>query len=276
MTPLRLKDGTDMPRLGQGSWRMGEDPARRAEEVAALRAGLDLGLTLIDTAEMYGEGGAEEVVAEAIAGRRGGVFLVSKVYPHNASRRGLPQALERSLKRLRVERLDLYLLHWRGAVPLAETVEAMERAREAGKIARWGVSNLDVADLRELGPALPACAADQVLLNLEHRGPEYDLLPFCEARGIAVMAYSPVGQGGALLRHPALRRLAAARGATPAQVALAWTLSRPGVVSIPKASSLDHVRQNAAVREMVLTAEELAALDAAFPPPRRKRGLAML
>lgn len=276
MTPMRLRDGTAFPRLGQGTWRMGEDGTRRAEEVAALRAGLDLGLTLIDTAEMYGEGGAEKVVAEAIAGRREEVFLVSKVYPHNASRRGLPQALERSLKRLKVERLDLYLLHWRGSVPLTETVEAMERARAAGKIARWGVSNLDVEDLLELEAALPDCATDQVLLNLEHRGPEFDLLPFCATQEMPVMAYSPVGQGGALLRHPALVKLAATRGATPGQVALAWTLSRPGVVSIPKASSLAHVRENAAAADIVLTPEELAALDAAFPPPRRKQELAIL
>jgi diketogulonate reductase-like aldo/keto reductase len=175
-----------------------------------------------------------------------------------------------------VECLDLYLLHWRGSVPLAETVEAMERMRAAGKILRWGVSNLDVEDLEELGPALADCATDQVLLNLEHRGPEFDLLPFCAARGMPVMAYSPVGQGGALLRHPALRAIAAARGATPAQVAIAWTLSRPGVVSIPKAVRLKHVRENAAAGAMVLSAEELAALDAAFPPPRRKRALAML
>jgi diketogulonate reductase-like aldo/keto reductase len=276
MTTLRLRDGTEIPRLGQGTWRMGEDRARRAEEVAALRLGLDLGLTLIDTAEMYGEGEAERVVAEAIAGRREEVFLVSKVYPHNASRRGLPQALERSLKRLKVERLDLYLLHWRGSVPLAETVEAMERARAAGKIARWGVSNLDVEDLLELEAALPDCATDQVLLNLEHRGPEFDLLPICATQGMPVMAYSPVGQGGALLRHKALVQLAAARGATPAQLALAWTLSLPGVVSIPKASTLAHVRENAAVRDITLTPAELAALDAAFPPPRRKQQLAML
>ncbi len=276
MTTLRLRDGTNMPRLGQGTWRMGEKRAQRAEEVAALRLGLDLGLTLIDTAEMYGEGEAERVVAEAISGRRDEVFLVSKVYPQNASRRGLPQALERSLKRLRVERLDLYLLHWRGGVALTETVGAMERMREAGKIARWGVSNLDVDDLLELEAALPDCTTDQVLLNLEHRGPEFDLLPFCATQEMPVMAYSPVGQGGALLRHPALVKLAAARGATAAQVALAWTLSLPGVVSIPKATTLAHVRENAAARDITLTAKELAALDAAFPPPRVKQPLATL
>jgi diketogulonate reductase-like aldo/keto reductase len=276
MTGLRLPGGGEFPRLGMGTWRMGERARDRAAEVAALRLGLDLGMTLIDTAEMYGEGGAEEVVGEAIRGRREAVFLVSKVYPHNASRRALPEACARSLKRLGVECLDLYLLHWRGAVPLAETVEAMERMRAAGMIRRWGVSNLDVADLEELGPGLAQCATDQVLLNLQHRGAEYDLLPFCAARGMPVMAYSPLGQGGALLRHPALRAVAAARGATPAQVAIAWTLSRPGVVSIPKAVDPGHVRQNAAAAEIVLAPEELAALDAAFPPPKRKRPLAML
>lgn len=281
MRSITFADGTSVAALGQGTWHMGERAANRKAEVTALRAGLDLGLTLIDTAEMYAEGGAEEVVGEAIAGRRAEVFLVSKVYPHNASRRGLPQACERSLRRLGVECLDLYLLHWRGSVPLEDTVEAMERMRAAGKIARWGVSNLDVEDLEELGPALADCATDQVLLNLEHRGPEHDLLPFCAARGMPVMAYSPVGQGlgpggGALLRHPGLAAVARARGATPAQIALAWTLSRPGVISIPKATSLSHLRENAAAREIILTAEEQAALDAAFPPPRRKRPLAML
>jgi diketogulonate reductase-like aldo/keto reductase len=276
MSKVRLPDGTEVPALGQGTWHMGERGSDRKAEVAALRLGIELGLTLIDTAEMYGEGGAEEVTAEAIAGQRDEVFLVSKVYPHNASRRGLPQACERSLQRLRTETIDLYLLHWRGSVALADTVEAMERMRAAGKIRHWGVSNLDVDDLEELGPALADCTTDQVLLNLEHRGPEYDLLPFCAGRGMPVMAYSPVGQGGSLLRHPELVKVAKARGATPAQVALAWTLSRPGVISIPKATTPAHVRLNAAAGEMVLTAEEHAALDAAFPPPKRKRSLAML
>lgn len=276
MAHVTLPDGTEIPALGQGTWHMGERGSDRKAEAAALRLGLDLGLTLIDTAEMYAEGGAEEVVAEAIAGQRDKVFLVSKVYPHNASRGGLPQACERSLRRLGVETIDLYLLHWRGSIPLADTVQAMERMQAAGKIRYWGVSNLDVNDLEELGPALADCATDQVLLNLEHRGPEYDLLPFCAARGMPVMAYSPVGQGGALLRHPALVDIAKARGATPAQVALAWTLSKPGVVSIPKATRPEHVRANAAAAEMALTAQEHAALDAAFPPPRRKRALAML
>ncbi|MBY0331131.1 MAG: aldo/keto reductase [Acetobacteraceae bacterium] len=277
MTVVRLPDGTEVPALGQGTWHMGERGARRAQEAAALRLGLDLGMTLIDTAEMYAEGGAEEVVAEAITGRRDEVFIVSKVYPHNAGGAKLKAACERSLKRLRVEAIDLYLLHWRGSVPLADTVEGFERMRAEGRIRRWGVSNLDLDDLEELGAALPDCAANQVLYSLEHRGIEHDLLPFCRGRGMPVMAYSPVGQGGALLRNRALGEVARRHGATPAQVAIAWTLRSPGgVISIPKAADPEHVRQNAAARDIALTAEDLAALDAAFPPPARKRPLAML
>ncbi|SDB15076.1 aldo/keto reductase [Belnapia rosea] len=273
---VELADGTLVPTLGQGTWHMGERGADRRREAEALRLGLDLGMTLIDTAEMYAEGGAEEVVAEAIAGRRSDVFLVSKVYPHNAGGRKLVAALERSLARLRTEFLDLYLLHWRGSVPLEDTVEAMERMREAGKIHRWGVSNLDIDDLEELGPALADCATDQVLYNLEHRGVEFDLLPFCQRHRMPVMAYSPVGQGGALLRHPALQAVAERLGATPAQVAIAWTLRQPQVISIPKAADAAHIRLNAAAAGLRLAPEDLAALDAAFPPPRRKRALAML
>jgi diketogulonate reductase-like aldo/keto reductase len=276
MAPITLADGTEVPALGQGTWNMGERGSDRRREADALRLGLDLGMTLIDTAEMYAEGGAEEVVAEAIAGRRSDVFLVSKVYPHNAGGRKLETALERSLRRLRTESLDLYLLHWRGSVPLEDTVAAMERMHAAGKIRRWGVSNLDVDDLEELGPALADCAADQVLYNLEHRGVEFDLLPFCRERRMPVMAYSPVGQGGALLRHPTLQGVARRLGATPAQVAIAWTLRQGGVISIPKAADAVHVRLNAAAGDLQLAPEDLAALDAAFPPPRRKRALAML
>jgi diketogulonate reductase-like aldo/keto reductase len=277
MASARLPDGTEVPALGQGTWRMGERGADRRAEAAALRLGLDLGMALIDTAEMYAEGGAEEVVAEAIAGRRDEAFVVSKVYPHNAGGRRLEAACERSLKRLRVDTIDLYLLHWRGSFPLADTVEGFERMRGAGKIRRWGVSNLDVDDLEELGAALADCAADQVLYSLENRGIEHDLLPFCRDRGMPVMAYSPVGQGGALLRHPALRAVAARHGgATPAQVAIAWTLRAPGVVSIPKASDPEHVRLNAAARDLRLTEADLAELDAAFLPPERKQRLAML
>jgi diketogulonate reductase-like aldo/keto reductase len=255
---------------------MGEDRTRRAAEADALRAGLDLGMSLIDTAEMYGEGGAEEVVGDAITGRHDGVFIVSKVYPHNATRRGVVAACERSLKRLRIETIDLYLLHWRGSVPLAETVVGFEALRQAGKIRRWGVSNLDVDDLEELGVALADCAADQVLHSLEHRGAEFDLLPFCAKRAMPVMAYSPVGQGGRMLRNPALANIAARHGKSTAQIAIAWTLRQPGVVSIPKAAKLAHVRENAAAWEISLSVEDIAELDAAFPPPRRKRPLAML
>jgi len=269
-------DGTETPNLGQGTWKMGERGADRAAEAAALQLGLDLGMTLIDTAEMYAEGGAEEVVGAAIAGRRDEVFLVSKAYPQNAGRRSLGAACARSLRRLGTDRLDLYLLHWRGGIPLAETVEAMQALVRAGSILRWGVSNLDVDDLEELGQGLASCATDQVLWNLTARGVEFDLLPFCARRNMPVMAYSPIGQGGALLRNPALGRIAARHGATPAQVALAFVLARPGVVAIPKASSAEHVRENAAARELTLASADLAELDAAFPPPKRKRALEML
>lgn len=277
MNSVTLPDGTTVPALGQGTWHMGERGANRAREADALRLGMDLGMTLIDTAEMYADGGAEEVVAEATAGRRDAAFVVSKVYPHNAGGAKLQAACERSLKRLRIETIDLYLLHWRGSIPLADTVRAMERMQQAGKIRRWGVSNLDVDDLEELGAGLADCATDQVLYSLEHRGIEHDLLPFCRARGMPVMAYSPVGQGGKLLRNPALAEVAQRHGATPAQVAIAWTLRAPGgVISIPKASDPEHVRQNAKAGEIVLTEADLATLDAAFPPPKRKRPLAML
>ncbi|WP_159996188.1 aldo/keto reductase [Roseomonas sp. 18066] len=276
MNRIALPDGTTVPALGQGTWKMGERGADRAAEARSLRLGLDLGLTLIDTAEMYADGGAEEVVAEAIAGRRQDAFLVSKAYPQNASAARLPRACEASLKRLNTDVLDLYLLHWRGSVPLGETVEAMEQLVAAGKILRWGVSNLDVEDLEELGPGLSACATDQVLYNLEARGVEFDLLPYAARLKMPVMAYSPVGQGGALLRHPALSRIASRQGATPAQIALAWTLRGDGVISIPKASSEAHLRENAEVWKIVLTPEDLAELDTAFAPPKRKHALAML
>ncbi len=273
-----LPDGTQVPALGQGTWHMGETRREQAAEVAALRLGIELGMTLIDTAEMYGDGGAEQVVAEATEGQRERVFIVSKVMPHNASRRGTVAACERSLKRLRTDRIDLYLLHWQGAHPLAETLEGFAALLASGKIARWGVSNLDTAELAELAglPGGGACATDQVLYNLGARGIEFDLLPWCTERGMPVMAYSPVGQGGSLLRNPALRGVAERRGATPAQVALAWTLRHPGTISIPKASDLAHVRENAAAATLSLGPDDLAALDAAFPPPRRKQHLDML
>ena len=263
--------------LGQGSWGMGEKPGRRAAEVAALRRGLELGLTLIDTAEMYGEGGAEEVVGEAVAGRRDSVFLVSKVYPHNASAKGTLAACERSLRRLRTDWLDLYLLHWRGAHPLAETVAAFERLRRDGKIRHWGVSNLDTDEMAELAaaPGGAGCATDQVLYNLVRRGPEWDLLPWCRERGMPVMAYSPIEQGR-LRTNGILAEIGREIGAAPFQVALAWVLAQPGMLAIPKASRLDHVEANAAACDLVLTDEQLARIDREFPPPKAKRSLAML
>jgi diketogulonate reductase-like aldo/keto reductase len=278
MRTIRFPDGRAVPAIGQGTWHMGESARDRAAEVAALRRGLDLGLSLIDTAEMYGEGGAEEVVGEAIAGRRDGVFVVSKAYPNNAGRTTLPRACERSLRRLRVERIDLYLLHWRGSVPLAETVEGFEALRAAGKIAAWGVSNFDTDDMEELAATAggDACAANQVLYNPSARGIEFDLLPWCGARAMPVMAYTPLGQAGRMLHAPALATVAARRAATPAQVALAWAIRRSGVVAIPKARDLAHVERNAAALSLELDADDLAAIDAAFPPPRRKQPLGML
>ena len=274
---IALPDGTTMPKLGLGTWRMGERKNRRADEIAALQLGLDLGMSLIDTAEMYGEGGAEELVADAIHGRRDEVFLVSKVYPHNASRAGAVAACERSLKRLRTDRLDLYLLHWRGSHPLAETIAGFEALKRAGKIKRWGVSNLDVADMEELA-ALPggkAVAANQVLYNLGRRGIELTLLPWCLEKRVPIMAYTPLEP--ALGRpNAALAKIGKAHGLAPAQVALAWVLAREGVCTIPKAASPAHVRENRAVLDAQLTAEDVAALDAAFPPPRKPGALEMI
>lgn len=274
MNTVTFADGTRVPAIGQGTWRLGEDRTERKREVAALREGIARGLTLIDTAEMYGEGGSEEVVGEAIAGLRDQVFLVSKVYPHNASRRGIPEACERSLKRLRSDCLDLYLLHWRGEYPLEETVEAFARLREAGKIRRWGVSNFDLDDMHELNEA--ACASNQVQYSLEERGIEWDLLPWCQEQHMPLMAYCPVGQGGRLLRHRALAEIASRHDATPARVALAWLIHQPGVIAIPKAVEPLHVRDNAAALQLRLDAEDLQRLDAAFPPPTRKRHLAIV
>ena len=272
MRTVTLPDGAEAPALGQGTWRMGERGDPKAE-AAALRLGLDLGMTLIDTAEMYGDGASERVVGQAIAGRRGEAFLVSKVYPQNANRRAMARACEASLQRLGVEQLDLYLLHWRGGTTLAETVEAFERLRGAGKIARWGVSNLDVDDMTELGPG---AAANQVLYNPSSRGIEFDLLPWCAERRIPVMAYSPVGQGGALLRNPVLAEVARGHGATPAQVAIAWSMRLPGIIAIPKASDARHVRENAEAADLALTPGDLATIDAAFPPPQTRQPLEML
>jgi diketogulonate reductase-like aldo/keto reductase len=266
--------GINVPVIGQGTWQMGEDRSRHTAEVAALRQGIELGMTLIDTAEMYAEGGAELVVAEAIAGQRDKVFLVSKVYPHNASRKGIPQACERSLKRLDTDHIDLYLLHWRGQYPLEETVEAFERLREAGKIGRWGVSNFDVDDLQEL--AAPACATNQVLYNLEERGIEFDLLPWCQQHHMPVMAYCPIGQGGKMLANATLKQVAARHGVTPAQVSLAWLLRQDGVIAIPKAVRPEHVQLNAQAARLQLEAGDLEALDQAFHAPQRKQRLAMV
>ena len=270
-TTVTLPSGERVPALGQGTWMMAEDRRRRADEIAALRAGLDLGLTLIDTAEMYGDGAAETLVGEAIAGRRDEVFLVSKVLPENASRHGTVAACERSLARLDTDRIDLYLLHWRGRPPLAETLAAFERLQRDGKIRHWGVSNLDMADMRELAglPGGAACATNQVLYNPSRRGIEFDLLPWCRTRGMPVMAYSPVEQGR-LLRHRELAAVAARHGATVAQVTLAW------VLAIPKAGRVEHVHDNARALEIVLTDADLAAFDRAFPPPTQARPLEML
>ena len=266
--------GVSVPVIGQGTWRMGEDPHQRANEVAALQSGIELGLRLIDTAEMYAEGGAEEVVGEAIAGQRDRVFLVSKVYPHNASRKGIPLACERSLRRLGTDHVDLYLLHWRGQYPLEETVEAFERLREAGKIGRWGVSNFDVADLQEL--ASPACATNQVLYNIEQRSIEFDLLPWWQQHNLPLMAYCPIAQGGELLTSPTLKHIAIRHEVTPAQVALAWVLRQQGIIAIPKAVKLEHVRQNAQAAALKLDAEDLQAIDRVFCAPKRKHPLAMV
>ncbi len=272
-----LPSGEQVPVLGQGTWHMGEDAASRAQEVAALRQGLDLGLTLIDTAEMYAEGGAEELVGEAIRGRRDGVFLVSKVYPHNASRKGVVKACERSLRRLGTEYLDLYLLHWRGSIRLSATIEGFEDLKRAGKIRHWGVSNFDTDDMEELA-ALDSggdCATNQVLYNVRRRGPEFDLLPWMKAQRMPLMAYSPIEQGR-LSRRGALTEIARRHAVTPFQVALAFTLRYPDVIAIPKAADPAHVAANRQALDIQLTAEDLALIDRDFPPPHRKMPLEMI
>jgi diketogulonate reductase-like aldo/keto reductase len=276
MRHVTLKSGDKVPVLGLGTWRMGERKSERAAEVAAIKLGLDLGIRLIDTAEMYGDGGAEEMLAEALAGRRDEIFLVSKVYPHNASRKGAIAACERSLKRLGTDRLDLYLLHWRGSVPLAETVAAFEALAKDGKIRQWGVSNLDTGDMDELAgiPGGKNCASNQVLYHLGSRGVEWRLVEQCRKDGVMVMAYSPLGQGP-ILRKLALGKVAARHGVDPAAVALAWVLRQPGVITIPKAVQPDHVRANMKALDVKLDAEDLKALDAAFPPPKRAAPLDM-
>ena len=277
MNTVTLPGGETVPALGQGTWNMGDSSSTRAEEIAALRLGLDLGLTLIDTAEMYGEGRSEQLIAEALAGRRDEAFIVSKVYPHNASREGTIAACERSLKRLKTDRIDLYLLHWRGSVPFAETIAAFEALQQAGKIRHFGVSNLDLADLQEWWNSAggSACATNQVLYNLTRRGIEFDLLPWLRARRVPVMAYSPIEQAR-LLRDKKLTAFAQAHGITPAQAALAWLLSHEDVIVIPKAGQRERVKENAAAREVILNPAQRAELDRLFDPPRGPVPLAML
>ena len=276
MRTVQLPSGERVPALGQGTWKMGERRERRAGEIAALRAGVDLGMTLVDTAEMYGEGAAEALIGEALGSRRNELFLVSKAYPQNASRGRLARACEASLERLGTDRLDLYLLHWRGSVPLAETVEAMEALREAGKVRHWGVSNLDTADMAELVAAGGrACATNQILYNLTRRGPEHDLIPWLARHRAPLMAYSPVEQGR-LLAHRGLTAWAGRREATPAEVALAWLLAQDGTIAIPKAGSVAHVEENRAAAELELSAADLAELDELFPRPRGRVPLEML
>jgi diketogulonate reductase-like aldo/keto reductase len=274
---LKLPDGKTVVTLGQGTWGMGENASKRKQEVAALRLGLELGMSLIDTAEMYASGTAEEIVGEAFAGRRGDVFIVSKVLPENATRRGTITACERSLKRLNTDRIDLYLLHWRGRPPLAQTLEAFATLISDGKICAWGVSNFDADDMQELWGLKDGCAVatNQVLYNLTRRGIEFDLIPACRQCKVPIMAYSPIEQGR-LLRQGALKEIAHRHNATPAQVALAALLRQDGIIAIPKASNEAHVRENRAATDVQLTAEDIATLDRAFPPPTGPEPLAML
>ena len=269
MKHVMLPCGEQVAALGQGTWRIGDDPARRKEEIDCLRRGIDLGLTLIDTAEMYGEGRSETLVGEAIEGRRDEVFIASKVYPHNASRRSMQVSCENSLKRLRIDAIDLYLLHWQGDVPLAETVEAFEALRRAGKIRHWAVSNFSTELMRELHdvPAGVAVQTDQVLYNLGRRGIEWDLLPWLRERHVPVMAYSPLEEGRLVL-HRGLVEFAKNHGMTPAQVAIGWLLARDGVIAIPKTGSFMRLEENALAMKHPLTTAQLQELDALFPPPK--------
>ncbi len=268
----RLPSGRTVPTLGLGTWHMGEKKSDRAREIAALKAGIDMGLTLIDTAEMYGNGGAEEVVAEAITGVRDNVYLVSKVLPHNASCKGTITACEQSLRRLKTDRIDLFLLHWRGSYALADTVAAFEQLKADGKIGAWGVSNFDVDDMAELKHVSDDFAANQVLYHLGSRGIEWQLLPDSQRAGIPIMAYCPLGQGD-LLSHPALVKLAHKHAVTPVAIALAFLLSKPGVISIPKSSNVEHVREIARTRDVTLDAEDFQFLERQFPAPKRKTSL---
>jgi diketogulonate reductase-like aldo/keto reductase len=277
MRTVALPAGERVPVFGVGTWQMGENPKSRAEEIATLRLAIELGATLIDTAEMYGEGKAEALIGEAIAGRRDDVFLVSKVYPHNATRRGTVAACERSLRRLNTDRLDLYLLHWRGNVPFEETMAAFMALQKAGKIRHYGVSNLDVDDIEALWsvPGAPNVQTDQVLYNLARRGIEWDLLQWLRERRIPVMAYSPIEQGR-ILRNPHLVQFAKRYGMTPAQVALAWLLKDDDIIVIPKSAHRERLQENVGALKFRLTPEQLAELDRIFPPPRGPRPLEML
>ncbi len=276
MKILQLPSGKAIPILGQGTWRMGERASQKQAEINALRLGLDLAMTLIDTAEMYGEGGAEKVVAEAISGRREEVYLVSKFYPFNASYEGAIKACDRSLSRLKTDYLDLYLLHWRGSIPLSETLEALQHLKQAGKILDYGVSNFDTDDMEE-AESLPGgqkIVTNQVLYNLKRRGIEWDLLPWCKKRNIPIMAYSPVEQR-AFVNNSKLEELATKHNATSTQIALSWLLHQDNVISIPKATNPQHVRENRAALDIKLTEEDFKIIDRTFKPPSRKMGLAM-
>jgi len=278
MRHVELPGGERLPVLGQGTYRLGIDPDARRREVGALRTGIELGMTVIDTAEMYADGGAERIVGEAIAGRRDDVFVITKVYPWNATRQLMRKACERSLRRLRTDRIDLYLVHWRGDVPLRETVDAFHELIDAGMIRHAGVSNFDVDDLKELARldgGLDGIAANEVMYNLEHRGIEQDLIGWCRKRKRAVIAYSPIEEGLLTTRnHVALAAVAERHEVTPAQVALAWAVRQPGVVAIPKAAKAAHARENARSAELRLTKRDLDELDASFSPPDGKVPLA--
>jgi diketogulonate reductase-like aldo/keto reductase len=282
MSAFQLLSGQRVARLGQGAWAIGDDRARRQDEIATLQLGLDLGLALIDTAEMYGSGRSEELIAEVVAGRREEVYLVSKVLPGNATRRGTIEACKRSLQKLRTDYLDLYLLHWRDSKPLEPTLDAFVELKSSGLIRDYGVSNFDVADMEEAVAIAggDAIAANQVLYNLSDRGSEWDLAPWCRERGITLMAYTPLGNSGKRMRgilgNASVRAIAERHSATPAQIALAWLLRGEGVVAIPKASTIEHVRENRAALDLRLTADDLRELDEAFPPPRQKTPLALL
>jgi diketogulonate reductase-like aldo/keto reductase len=277
MPQITLPNGERVPAYGQGTWHMGENRNRFADEAAALRLGIELGITLIDTAEMYGNGVAEEIVAQAMGNNRDRLFIVSKVLPYNASRQGTIEACERSLKRLKTDRIDLYLLHWRGSHPFAETLAGFERLQRDGKIRHHGVSNFDRGEMEEWArlDAGKSVASNQILYNLTRRGPEWEVIPWCRERNVSIMAYSPIEQGR-MLGHKALGEVGARHGATPAQVALAWLLRQDGMIVIPKASRQEHVRENLGALDLKLTDQDLADLDRAFPPPKGRSNLGML